>query len=622
MSQPIELGPYIGGVNLIDPVTKLSDNELSQCLNLRTGTRGDFYKRPGFGTYGSSPAKVNGDVLVNLALRYYKVDGTKLLIAAAGGKLRKGNDVTGAWTDISINGSGASMEATKLADWMVYKNRLYITDGINPQRYNITDDIYAGHFIHAAPTLAQTTGGSLTLLSTYKYFVASVAGDMGEGPKGAEATITLTGSNNRVNLTVMADAAVKHEETAKRIYRTKAGGSLFYFLAEIPEGTTIYNDLLADSALGAEYVPTHAPRSDSRFVVMGHDERAYWSGRSGLNASTVEVSDVGFPDRIRDADGFFTVANNDGDVLTGSGLVPGGIVFFKRTSLWLSRAFGYGLINIYPKDKRGAGVGCTAPFSIVSTPVGLIFLSQRGEVYKFDGTNIIEVGRRIYPEFRGMTEAAMNRIVACYHDYRYIISYDYRGSKGYNWKTMEYDPFLDKWEGPNENGDIYTPSYYSVWDSVLDKGELYWGEGRAVSGSYVYGRTEFTKLDRGIKFVSTARSGARALGRLSEVKSYKVFVHGEVSGDANIKFSHIDERNSRTSVDLSTGVPIAGSILDAATTVFNTIKLGGSISQVMEGSLGPSSRSRTPIYEITDGGTATEVRFNEMQLLAEALPLK
>jgi len=160
---PIELGPFTEGVNLVDPPTKLSPNELARCLNFRTGVRGNFDKRPGHGNYGSSPAKVNGDNLVNLLVRYYRSDGSRKLIAAAGGKLKFGNDSTGAWTPIDINGVDANMQAVNLADWAVYKNRLYITDGLKAQRYNNTDDIYAGHFIHAAPTLAQATGGALTI---------------------------------------------------------------------------------------------------------------------------------------------------------------------------------------------------------------------------------------------------------------------------------------------------------------------------------------------------------------------------------------------------------------------------------------------------------------------------
>jgi len=618
---PIELGPFTEGVNLVDPATKLTLHEVRQCKNFRIGVRGDLEKRPGFNEYGSTPQEIGAN-RVNLLLRYYKSDGSRLLIGASAGLLKFGNDSTGAWTNISINGTGASM-GSNLADWMVYKNRLYITDGTNPQRYNGTDDIYAGHFVHAAPTTAETTGGALTLLGVYKYKVASVAGDMGEGIAGAEATRALTGANNQINLSVMAAAPAKHEETFKRIYRTKAGGTLFYFLAQIATGTTTYNDQLADTALSEEYIPVHAPHTDCRFVIVGHDDRTYWFGRSGVNASLVDVSDVGFPDRIVDTANF-SVANNDGDIVTGGGLVPGGIVFFKRNSCWLLRAYGFGLINIHPREKRGAGIGTLSHFSIVTTPAGLIFLSQRGEIYLFDGTNLREIGRKVASEFDDMSTNSFTKVISCYHDYRYIISYDFRNQHGHNWRTLEYDTRVDKWEGPHENPAYYTPSYYSVWDSALDKGELYWGEAQTAVGGFVYGRNELSKLDRGNKFVSIIQTGALSLAGLGEVISTKAFVHGEFSTDTSLVFSHIDERKIKTSVSLNTPVLTTSAKWDSGVQWGIDAqggKWGGLSSQVVEGSLGPC-RSRVPIYEITDGGTATSIKMNLFQLLAEGLPLK
>ena len=625
-----ELGPFTGGVNLTDPLTKLKEDELSLCQNTRMGVRGDFYKRPGHDYYGapSAPSKVNGDKFVNLLVRFYRSSSpTKELIAAANGRLKKGNDSTGAWTQIDIDGGGSTnMNSDNLCDFMIYKNYLYIADGTKPQRWNGTDNIYAGHFLYGAPSLTDFAAGALSA-GTYKYFITSVEGDRGEGPKGTEGSIVL-GAGRQVQVGA-ADAAAKYAQTAKNIYRTKANGTLFYYVTTLPVGTTTYNDNTPDASLGTasfgEFIPTHKPPDEARFCIMGHDDRAYWFGRTGANASIIEVSDVGFPDRIIDATGFFTVANNDGDIVTGGGLAPAGIVFFKRNSIWLSRAFGYGLINITPKEKRGVGLGTVSPFSIVTTPAGLIFLSQRGEVYLFDGTNVTEVGRQIKSEFNGMTQAGFEKVVACYHDYRYQISYDWRGQKGYNWKTLEYDVRTGKWEGPHTNIDFHTPSYYSVWDSVLDKGELAWGESKSTAGSYVYVRTEFTKTDRGNKFISAIRTGQLALAKLGEIISTKIFVFGKFSGDAIIQAVHINESGVRTIVNLSTPIPAGGSKLNDGKDVGpsgNVAKWGEVVLQVLEGSLATSARSRIPQYEITDGGTAQDGVMDLVEVLVEALPLK
>lgn len=620
--QPIELGPFDKGINLTDPV--LDKDELLSSLNTRVGLRGNTFKRPGHGLYGNSPTVINGNTLVNFLHRFYKSDGTKKLIAAAGGKLRAGDDVTGIWADISIDGSGASMHATNLVDYTIYKNRLYLADGTRPQRYDGTNDIYAGFFSPAAPTLAAVAGANLGV-GIYKYAVSSVTSDMGEGPIGAIASITIVaGPNQAVNLTAIADAPVKYNEVAKNIYRTKVNGSVFYLLAQIVEGVVIYADTtIIDNNLGQQYISVHIPPADARFVITGYDDRTYWFGRTGANASLVDVSDVGFPDRILDTD-FVAVANNDGDILTGGGLCPAGIVFFKRNSAWLLRAFNSPLTNLQPKGKRGSGVGSTSPFSIVTTPTGLIFMSQRGEIYNFDGANVEEIGRKVLPEFAGMTTSAMGMVMACYHDYRYIVSYDWRGSRGYNWKTLEYDIRTGKWEGPHYNGDLYTPSYYTVFDTVLDKGELYWGEAKAANGSYVYGRTEFTKTDRGNKFLSTFRFQI-PVGSTGDVKTRKISLLGQISQDATLSAKHIDEQGAETVVRLNTPNSITGSKWNSGDKLgpgAPVAKFGGITVQEFTGSFGPGARAKLPIIEVSDGGTSTSTEIKQVLALIEVLPLK
>ncbi len=620
--QAIDLGPFDKGINLIDAI--LNQDELISCLNTRLGTRGYFYKRPGHGVYGNASAKINGDALVNFLFRFYSSDGTKKLIGAAGGKLRYGDDTTGAWTDISIDGSGASMHASNLVDYIVYKNRLYLADGTRPQRYNGTDNIYAGFFSHAAPTLAATAGTNLGV-GAYKYRVTSVTSDMGESAYGAEATINIVGgANQAVNLSVMAAAPAKYNETAKNIYRTKVNGLVFYLLTQISTATTTYADTsIADIALGQQYVSTHVPPADARFVILGHDDRTYWFGRAGTNASLVDVSDVGFPDRILDTD-FVPIANNDGDVLTGGGLCPAGIVFFKRNSSWLLRAFNSPLTNLQPKGKRGSGIGSTSPFSIVTTPIGLIFMSQRGEFYNFDGANIEEIGRKVLPEFAGMTQNAMGMVMACYHDYRYIISYDWRGTRGYNWKTLEYDIRTGKWEGPHYNADFYTPSYYTVFDTILDKGELYWGEAKTATGSYVYGRTEFTKTDRENKFISIFKFQIPS-SHSGDIKTRKIFLLGQVSQDASLSAKHTSESGAIASVSLNTTSNIVGSKWNDGSNLgpgSSVAKFGGRTTQIFEGSFGPEARASIPIIEISDGGTSTDTEIRTISALIEVLPLK
>jgi len=110
------------------------------------------------------------------------------------------------------------------------------------------------------PTFAQTTGGSLTTLETYYYRYTLYDNNTGVESlfNSTEASaITLTGANNKLNVTVpteTVDSAVTHA----RIYRKGGSLSEWKLLGSIAyTGTTVtYNDTASDisiaSALGLD----------------------------------------------------------------------------------------------------------------------------------------------------------------------------------------------------------------------------------------------------------------------------------------------------------------------------------------------------------------------------------
>jgi hypothetical protein len=214
--------------------------------------------------------------------------------------------------------------------------------------------------------------------------------------------------------------------------------------------------------------------------------------------------------------------------------------------------------------------------------------------------------------------------MACYHDYRYIISYDWRGTKGYNWKTLEYDIRTGKWEGPHYNADFFTPSYYSVFDTHLDRGELYWGEAKASTGSYVYGRTEFTKTDRGNKFISIFKFQISS-DASGDIKTRKIFLLGQISQDATLSATHTNEAGVSTSVSLNTSSNIIGSKFNDGSNLgpgAPVFKFGGRTTQTFEGSFDAKARAGLPVIEVSDGGTATDTEIRQISALIEVLPLK
>lgn len=82
----------------------------------------------------------------------------------------------------------------------------------------------------------------------YKYTCVSGSYESYGGP--ASATVTTTAGDGQVSLTVIA--ACRTGTTARKVYRTAAGGSIYKLLTTINDNvTTTYTDNTADSGLGA-----------------------------------------------------------------------------------------------------------------------------------------------------------------------------------------------------------------------------------------------------------------------------------------------------------------------------------------------------------------------------------
>jgi len=113
---------------------------------------------------------------------------------------------------------------------------------------------WTGYDIYPVPSPisavgAQTTGGSLTLLATYIYHITYLTA-IGETGGSPDFSITLTGSNNAVTLSVPLSSDPR--VTSRKIYRTLANGSNYndYYIGTIANNTTVsYTDNLADATI-------------------------------------------------------------------------------------------------------------------------------------------------------------------------------------------------------------------------------------------------------------------------------------------------------------------------------------------------------------------------------------
>lgn len=101
-----------------------------------------------------------------------------------------------------------------------------------------------------APTAA--LGAATGLTGTYSYKVTFVRGGTGEETDASAQSNNVTPANQKLDVTAIPTSP-DSRVTARRLYRTAAGGATWLFRATIPDNTTttFSNDELADGSLGA-----------------------------------------------------------------------------------------------------------------------------------------------------------------------------------------------------------------------------------------------------------------------------------------------------------------------------------------------------------------------------------
>lgn len=128
--------------------------------------------------------------------------------------------------------------------WQNYGDNIYYTDGGQPKSYDNTTVKELGvNAPSATCTAAQGTATGLT--GTYNYRITFIDSD-GVESNSSPASNAITVSNYKINLSAIPTST----GMKRKIYRTKAGGSVYYFLTLINDTTTtIYTDSIADTTI-------------------------------------------------------------------------------------------------------------------------------------------------------------------------------------------------------------------------------------------------------------------------------------------------------------------------------------------------------------------------------------
>jgi len=166
--------------------------------------------------------------------------GTKLVLM----------DHQGRWNTI-----GTGLTTGLIMDFVNYGDRAYMgngtdegkatDDGTAMRKWGITKPA-------AAPTVA--TGAAGVLSGNYQYVFTFVNSTTGHESTRSAISAIVAPSSQKVDLSAMT-ASADGQVSNKRIYRTTAGGSIFFLLTTITNAATTHTDDTADTALGTAEAP-------------------------------------------------------------------------------------------------------------------------------------------------------------------------------------------------------------------------------------------------------------------------------------------------------------------------------------------------------------------------------
>ena len=480
-----------GGVNTRVHPTLVPDDNFVMLKNLELATNlGAFKNRAGTTAYNST---LLGASAIRGGIRWYYGSGSKQLIVGSGSDLWLGTD--GPNTFASIKSGLTADRDYFLGSYLDY---LYIVNGIDAmQRWDGTTMRAAG-FPAPGSTCTVATGAATGLTGTFKYKVTFLydSNDARESSASA-ASASVTVADQKIAVSAIPTGGASSGVTARNLYRTKAGGSDYFFLTKINDNsTTTYTDSTADGSLGTNQAPTDngVPPAGQYILIfkgrmfvantVAQPQRLYMSSITSTEKSPTGVTSVhGAGVEIFPASHFVDVGDNNRPI-TGLGLVRDQVVVFKEDAIY----------NVLGDDAQDMVVwapetstGCISAKTIANIRGNLFFLGRANgvpEVFAYDGARVESVSIPIEPTLLANVglNAASFPYLPCATSYRgqYVLAYgkDLEPLK-YECAVLDTRPPTPRWMF----WDKIEANCFIPWNNSVDAGEMYYGsqeEGRVL----------------------------------------------------------------------------------------------------------------------------------------------
>lgn len=188
---------------------------------------------------------------------------------------------------------------------------------------------------------------------------------------------------------------------------------------------------------------------------------------------------------------------NDGEPITGIGVVGPYVLVFKPSKAWAVYDLDTGA-----NRRLGENIGCNAHRSIVETPGGTLFLGADG-IYLTDGSNARRISDRIAPTLRAIVPASRQLAAGAFYDGHYYLAVTSSGAT--NNLLVDYDTVTDSFW-------LHTlaEAQLAVWDGDGSR-RLYGAKGTQIDRCFVAGET----TDNGTAFPASWSSPFYTFGQTS-----------------------------------------------------------------------------------------------------------
>lgn len=352
-----------GGLNAKENPSMLENNEFQEFKNI------------GFNVFGLGQQR-KGEVVFGERFSSYPVHGIGMLSKTGSQRqylVASNGDI---W---SINSSGGISNSpletglsTEYIDFVEFDDYLYLCDADNRMRKYDGNDIYLAGIEAPTSSPSLSSGGSGQLTGDYTYLVTFSSPSTESYPSPETNTISV--SDEEVSLTDIPSSP-ESDVNEVVIYRTTDGGSTFFEVDRISNGTSSYTDNTHDSELGTQVDMDSGLPKEGMNVLEKFHNHLFGAGYDG-QPSRLYYSEQLEPEKWDELN-FINVLSGLRSPITALQSAGDQLYIFKETGLSILSGFSEKEFTISDVSKT------------TGTPSQKSVTEHNGVVYFYDGSNSV-----------------------------------------------------------------------------------------------------------------------------------------------------------------------------------------------------------------------------------------